>query len=417
MRYAYFDDNFITDQTLKIGLKKIAKYRSDVKVVGEKNDNSVPEYSLFHVKQPVLHDTITKLSKQFKGIKHLVLIGIGGSSLGTEAVHEVLGTKQVTLHTLDTISAHATQQVLTQLQALRSAKSLAIVVISKSGGTTETLVNAGVFFGELEKRFGADIYQQVIFISDPDAPLQSVGKRLKATTVTMPKIVGGRYSVTTEVGLIPLALLGHDVDRFMNGILDATTEEFESVVAENAVRLHSYITKNYRHYNFFAFDPRLASLGAWYRQLTAESLGKATDRDGKVVTKGFLPTISTPTELHSIGQLYLSGFSGVYTDFVTFDDSEIDFKIPKKDLAKAFGKFTMQEVATGIYGGVISAYQEKQLPYRSVIFDTDTAYDLGLFMAMRMLETMYIAELMNLNAFDQPNVELYKIKTKEILGL
>jgi glucose-6-phosphate isomerase len=218
--------------------------------------------------------------------------------------------------------------------------------------------------------------------------------------------------------LVPLALLGHDTDSFIAGVLDAHTEDFESVVAHNAVRLSTYIKKGYQHYNFFAFETRLEKLGMWYRQLTAESLGKATDRAGSSVTKGFVPTISTSVELHSVGQLYLSGFSGVYTDFVTFDDEAYNFKIPKKALTSTYGKFDVQEIATALYGGVIGAYEEKSLPYRSTIFDDDNlAYSLGLFMSMRMLETMYIAELLNLNAFDQPNVELYKDKTRSILGL
>jgi len=256
-----------------------------------------------------------------------------------------------------------------------------------------------------------------VFIGDPGTELMKVGARLGATVVTMPKIVGGRYSVATEVGLVPMALLGHDTDTYIAGILDATKEEFESVVAENAVRLRHYMSKNFRHYNFFAFEPRLYKLGAWYRQLFAESIGKETDRAGKKVTKGFLPTIATPVELHSVGQLYLSGFAGVYTDFVTFDDDTIDYSVSKKGVGKQYGRFTTQEVATAIYGGVMAAYQERQLPYRSTIFDENLAYSIGLFMGMRMLETMYVAELMNLNAFDQPNVELYKIKTREILGL
>jgi glucose-6-phosphate isomerase len=219
------------------------------------------------------------------------------------------------------------------------------------------------------------------------------------------------------VGLVPLALLGHDTDAFISGVLDASSEEFESVVAEQAVRMHHYLSKKYRHYNFFAFEPRLQTLGAWYRQLFAESIGKEFDRAGKSVTVGFVPTISTAVELHSVGQLYLSGFSGVYTDFVTFDDDSVDYAIPKKGIAKAYGKYTMQEVATALYGGVVAAYQERTLPYRSTIFDETLPYSLGLFMGMRMLETMYIAHLLDLNAFDQPNVELYKVKTRSILGL
>jgi len=116
--------------------------------------------------------------------------------------------------------------------------------------------------------------------------------------------------------------------------------------------------------------------------------------------------------------LYMSGFSNVYTDFVTFDDEENNFKIPKKGISKLYGKHDVQEVATAIYGGVMAAYQEQSLPYRATIFDDgNVSYSLGLFMGMRMLETMYVAQLMNVNAFNQPSVELYKNKTRDILGL
>jgi len=417
MYFSYFDDEKCTEKTIAGGVKKLAKYRESIQEVFTAHDASRSEYSLVHASDPVLHDQIDALRKQFKGIQHLVLIGIGGSDLGTKAVHTVLGEQKVRLHTLDTVSAHSLQTLLTTLQSVRSVKKLAVCVISKSGNTTETLVNASVLLDALTKQYTDAVYQQTIFIGNAGTEFMKAGKRLGATLVAMPEIVGGRYSVATEVGLVPLALLGHDTDAYLAGVLDATSPEFESVSAENAARLHFYLQKNYRHYNFFAFEPRLATLGAWYRQLFAESIGKAVDRAGKAVTKGFLPTISTPVELHSVGQLYLSGFAGVYTDFVTFDDDAVNFDIPKKGIAKQFGKFDVQEIATALYGGVMAAYQEKQLPYRSTIFAENLPYALGLFMGMRMLETMYVAELLNLNAFDQPNVELYKIKTREILGL
>lgn len=417
MYFSYFDIDSVTLESQKRGAKKLQNYRELVQKVREENDCTKSEYSLIHALNPSVHDLLDETKKQFKGIQHLVLIGIGGSNLGTEAVHSVLDTGAVKLHTLDTVSAHEIDLLLKELKSIKSAKKIAVCVISKSGNTAETLVNAGVLLEALEKKFKQEIYSQTIFIGNSGTDFMKVGKRLGVTLVPMPEIVGGRYSVATEVGLVPLALLGHDTDAFIAGILDASTEEFESVVAENSVRLHHYINNNFRHYNFFAFEPRLYKLGTWYRQLAAESLGKELDRDGKPVKKGFIPTISTPVELHSVGQLYLSGFDGVYTDFVTFDDDTTNYQIPKKGLAKTYGKFDVQEVATALYGGVMGAYQERSLPYRSTIFDEDLMYSLGLFMAMRMLETMYVAELMNLNAFDQPNVELYKNKTREILGL
>jgi glucose-6-phosphate isomerase len=101
---------------------------------------------------------------------------------------------------------------------------------------------------------------------------------------------------------------------------------------------------------------------------------------------------------------------------VTFDDDTCDYKVPKQGLGKQFARFTALEVATAIYGGVIGAYQDKQLPYRTTIFTDEIAYSLGLFMAMRMREVMYVADLLGVDAFNQPNVELYKTKTKAILG-
>lgn len=417
MYFSYFDAEAVTERAVANGTKKLRKYRDHVQDVVTNHDTTQNEYSLAHVQDPALHDQLDALKKRFKGIKHLILVGIGGSNLGTEAVHRVLAAGGVELHSLDTVSAHHVDLLLQQLQSVKRMEKFAVCVISKSGNTAETLVNASVLLEALEVRFKKALYTQTIFIGNPGTDFMKAGKRMGVTTVAMPEIVGGRYSVATEVSLVPLVLLGHDVDAFMSGVQDASNETFESVVAENAARLYQYIQKGYRHYNFFAFEPRLATLGAWYRQLFAESIGKEQDRAGKPVTKGFLPTISTPTELHSVGQLYLSGFAGVYTDFVTFDDDTVDFKLAKKGIAKVYGGHTAAEVATAIYGGVMAAYQERALPYRSTIFDENLAYSLGLFMGMRLLETMYVAELMNVNAFDQPNVELYKIKTRAILGI
>ena len=179
-----------------------------------------------------------------------------------------------------------------------------------------------------------------------------------------------------------------------------------------------YLQNKYHHYNFFAFEPRLTKLGEWYRQLFAESLGKETTQNGKKVKESMLPTISTATELHSVGQLYFSKIADVYTDFVTFDDENVDFKTVKSNkLASGLKGLSMQEITTGLYGGVISAYQERGLPYRTTVFDESLPYSLGLFIGMRFREIMYTAHLTDVNAFDQPNVELYKIKTKAILNI
>jgi glucose-6-phosphate isomerase len=417
MYFSYFDTEFSNDRVIQKHVKKLKPYRAQVNKVVHEHNTAQPEYSLIHAADPAVHDKLEIVQKQFKGIKHLILIGIGGSNLGTEAVHQLLGEKKVKLHSLDTIAAYQIEELLNELKRVKKASQVAVCVISKSGGTAETMINAGVMLDALEQHFGKVIYKQTIFIGDPGTGFIKSAKRLGAQAVTMPLIVGGRYSVGTAVGLIPLTLLGHNIDSFIAGLLESNKEEYESITAENSARLFVYLTKKYTHYNFFAFEPRVYKLGAWYRQLQAESLGKNHDNNGKKVSKGFVPTLTTAVELHSTGQLHMSGLLPTYTDFVTFDDDVSNYDIPKKGLSKHYGKFNMQEIATAIYGGVIGAYQTKKLPYRATIFTEDLAHSAGLFMGMRMRETMYVAELLTINAFNQPNVELYKNKTREILGL
>jgi glucose-6-phosphate isomerase len=418
MFISYFDDKRVTEKVLSTNINKLKSYRSKIEESDNNNDFTVPESSLYYCKDFSLHEQIENIKKQFKGIKHLVVIGIGGSSLGLEAVHSVLDKGEVRLSILDTVSAHAIEQVISEVSTLKKVTQIVVCVISKSGNTTETLTNSSVFLDALNEKFGEGIYKQTIFIGNEKSDLMTFGKKKDVLRVFMPEVIGGRYSMATAVGLVPMALLGHDVDDFIAGYVDASLQQYESLVSESASRLSIYLNLKYCHYNFFAFEPRLEKLGRWYRQLFAESLGKETDKSGKSVKNSMVPTISTPVELHSVGQLYMSGVPDTLTDFVTFDDEIVDVKISRSNkIAKGLSGFTMQEIATALYGGVIGAYQERSLPYRATIFEEALPYSLGLFMAMRMREVMYVAFLQNLNAFDQPNVELYKIKTKSILSL
>ncbi len=419
MQITYFDKQQISAKTIKIGAKKLNDYRAHVQDVIEQADDSKPEYSLALWKDELMLANVYEVVSSFKPVKHVVLVGIGGSSLGTEAIHSVLSdVNSPALHVLDAASAHDLDTLLMQLSTIKKVSDIAVCVISKSGNTTETLTNAEVLLASLEDQFGKAIYQQTIFIGDENNSLLKSAVKLKAHVLAMPKIVGGRFSVFSPVGLAPLMLLRHDVEALLAGLEDATSLQYEELVAESAVRMVEYMKKGVNALHFFAFDTRLVRLGKWYRQLTAESLGKDRTKKGKINKLHFITNISTPVELHSIGQLYFSGISNAYTDFVTFDDELIDYQVPKKAVlaGKLKGK-TMQEISTAIYGGVISAYQASKLSYRSTVFDEDLGYSLGLFIGMRMLETMYMANLVDVNAFDQPNVELYKDLTRKILKL
>ncbi len=418
MHISYFDDARVTEKLLKRKERELSAYRTMIANGEAAFDLTIPESSLYYAKDIELHEVLAEALKKAKSLKYLVLVGIGGSSLGTEAVHAVLDTGKTKLLVLDTVSVSRLHEVKTELAACKKVSHVAVCIVSKSGGTVETLANASIILDELETRFGAAFREQVYFIGNADTDFMKYGKKYGATCVTMPGIIGGRYSVATAVGLVPLTLLGYDVDEFLSGYLDVTSPTLESVVAESAARLSVYHGLRFPHYNFFAFESRLEKLGQWYRQLFAESLGKETDSTGKKVRHALVPAIATPVELHSVGQLYMSGVPAVYTDFVSFDDESLDVMIPKRTkLARELKGCSLQEVATALYGGVIAAYQERQLPYRATVFEENLAYSIGQFMAMRLREVMYTAHLLKVNAFDQPNVELYKSKTREILFL
>lgn len=397
--------------------KRLAAYRIELARIAREHDSSCHEYALVHAANSDVVSAVRGATKHYKGIKHVIVVGIGGSSLGLEAVHNVLGEQGSALTVLDMIDPQAITTLTATLSKIKKVSQLAICLISKSGTTTETLANSAVVLRMLEAQYGEAVYKQLICIGDPGTPLAKTTKKLGATYIAMPVHIGGRYSVGTEVALVPLALLGHDIEAFTEGIKAAGEPGAEEATAASALRLASYLRGGYRHYNFFAFEQRLYKLGAWYRQLAAESLGKHSDRDGKPFTLGWVPTISTPVELHSVGQLYLSGFPGVYTEFVSIDDNAADYKVGPTKLAPQLKKFSLTEIATALYGGVVGAYQAQGLPHRATVLSDNLPYALGYYMASAMRETMYIAHIFNVNAFDQPSVELYKEKTRSLLNL
>ncbi len=170
----------------------------------------------------------------------------------------------------------------------------------------------------------------------------------------------------------------------------------------------------------FLFAPCLESLGKWYRQLLAESIGKEFDRDGKVVHCGIMPTVSIgSTDLHSMGQLYLAGPNDKMTTFVSVQNHTRSVSIPKKGVFNGlvegiYGK-TSTEIMNAILKGIKRTYQKKKIPFCEIVLDDISPKSLGEFMQFKMMEVMFLGELFNVNVFDQPNVESYKIETKRIL--
>jgi glucose-6-phosphate isomerase len=239
--------------------------------------------------------------------------------------------------------------------------------------------------------------------------------------LAIPKPVGGRFSVLSAVGLFPLATIGVDIVALCEG---ATSMRNESIAEGSHAAISASLLAYFRAQgktisdNFF-FHPELESLGKWYRQLMGESVGKAQSLADETVHTGITPTISLgSTDLHSVGQLYLGGPRDKFTTFV-YTEHTVDITVPAErvfpELIPAITQKSAKTILEAILEGVKIAYQKAELPYMELVMEQIDERSIGAFLQFKMIEMMYLGHLLNVNTFDQPSVEAYKIETKKIL--
>ena len=399
-----------------------------------------------------LHKIVSALVEKKKLLKPkvLVVIGIGGSNLGTQAVFQAIKgmfnndlynklisdsdfDKDLKVYFADTIQQDYTRSVLKIVEReLCIGNNVILNVISKSGTTTETIVNFALFL-DLLKQYKPKNYQEYIVVTtDKDSKLYKVAQEERFSLLEIPKNVGGRYSVLSAVGLFPLELLGIDTESLCVGArdmrdscLNPDNPERDSEAHNIAMISASVLFEHYKNkiniHDIFVFSPNFFALGQWYRQLVGESLGKQFNNSGEEVFVGFAPTVSVgSTDLHSVAQLYLGGPYDKFTTFVSVEKHNIsDINVPDfKELNKLVPEIknkTVGNVLEAIFSGTCQAYKNSKRPYVSIIFSEASEYYLGQFLQFKMLEVIYLAKLLEINPFDQPQVELYKIETRNCL--
>ncbi len=365
-----------------------------------------------------------KLAAKYKNVELVVVIGIGGSNLGSQAVTEAIQGKYFNLFSkkklmwLDSIDADAISAVVAQMSATKPNKTL-LIVISKSGTTTETIANLQVLLRlkQLSKQ------ANVVAISDRNSALHLLAEKKGFDFLEVPKNVGGRYSVFSNVGLFPFAVIGIDVDALLSGAKVACNDSFslnwrKNQAATIASLLYLHRKNRIRINETFLFANNLESLGKWYRQLLAESIGKEKNLREKVVNEGITPIVSTAVDLHSQAQLYFSGPNDRFFTIVDVKNQSSFLVEPDEDFVELVpqiqGKATAQitrAISTGFKRSLINHAR----PFVEVTFDEINEKEIGYFMQVGMIQTMLLANLLNVNAFDQPNVEDYKKETKTFL--
>lgn len=421
MRYSYEDTTRIPKERIATVSKRLSEYRETIATL-EPKTYAMPEAGIAASVDGVHMEAALRLFEELGPVRHVILIGIGGSSLGTEAVFGALRTADSPqLHVFDIADTSRIVRLANELQGV-ALTDIVVIIVSKSGTTSETVANSSVLMAELTKMYGDTICERVIAIGDKRTPLEAAVHEAKYHYAPMPSGVGGRFSVFTVVGLVPLAFLGIDIRNFVSGAHTRVRAQRDSYEAADAAAVTYVAREQGMHTHLlFAEDERFIQLMRWNEQLIAESLGKERTKSATPFKGPLAPHTMTPRELHSTAQLYLSGFSGVFTTFCgsAKRGEEHSYLIANEgigSLLKMSEPRQYDRVPQAIMVGVKTAYRERGLPHASVELDMVTPEEVGSFLVERMIEVVYLAELWDIDAFGQPHVELYKKETRKLLG-
>ena len=362
--------------------------------------------------------TVTEYCKTISAeVKTIAVIGIGGSSLGAKAVYEFL--KPVESLSRELYFFESTDPInIKSLLAKIDVTKTHFLVISKSGTTVETFA---IYKYILSLQSDASSYT---FITDPGSALEKYAQNIHANVLHLPDNVGGRFSVLSVVGLVPLALCGIDIQALLNGANTIKKSFFEHGYLHDILLKKSlFYAKNHAQYHInciFAYSESLKYFCEWYVQLWGESLGKK--QRSSAFNVGLTPIgLIGPKDQHSFLQLIMEGTRDKSVTFIQVEDFEDEIKIPDTTLPHLESLDTLNNLAFSKLinmqcNSVIEALlEEENIPLDSIIIPKIDAQNIGSLIFYYELLTSLVGELIDVNTYDQPGVEAAKIILKKKL--
>lgn len=360
-----------------------------------------------------------------KNSQVLIVLGIGGSYLGARAVIEFVKSNNYNLVAKDTPNIYfggntISSSAVAELVQLVEGKDFSVNVISKSGTTTETAVAFRIFKKLAEDRYGKDGARERIFVTTDrkKGALKTVADAEGYQTFVVPDDIGGRYSVLTAVGLLPIAAAGIDIDLLMQGAADAREKYLEPELLKNECYKYAAV-RNLLYRNgkkvemLAAYEPSMTMMNEWFKQLFGESEGK----DGK----GLFPTSAVfSTDLHSLGQYIQQGERHLFETVVWIDkpnaDVEIEADPDNADGLNFLAGKSVSFVNRKAFQGTILAHTDGQVPNIVLELDKADEYNLGWMIYFFEKACGVSGYLLGVNPFDQPGVESYKKNMFALLG-
>ena len=354
-----------------------------------------------------------------------IAIGIGGSYLGARAAIEFVKSPLYNSLKKDTPEVYfagnsINSAYLNELLTLCEGKDICINVISKSGKTTEPAIAFRIFRELLEKKYGEEGARERIFVTTDRAKgkMKELATEKGYETFVVPDDIGGRYSVLTAVGLLPIAVAGIDIDAMMQGAADARVAFAEPDVEKNdAYRYAAVRNLLYRDGKtteiLVSYDPALAMMNEWWKQLYGESEGKDN--------KGIFPaSVVFSTDLHSLGQYIQEGIRNLFETVIDIRNDESPLVIPNDpqnvdEMNFVSGK-TIHEVNRNAFLATVLSHTDGGVPNLVLEIDGRTAYDFGYLVYFFELACAVSGYTLGVNPFDQPGVEGYKNNMYALLG-
>ena len=342
--------------------------------------------------------------KKYSKCKNIIVIGMGGSILGTKAIHSFLNTKvKKEVFFFDNLDSN----LYLKFKKIKNLKNSCFIIVSKSGNTLETLVNLSMIFSK------SLFKNKSVFITElKNNSLVQIAKKYNAEIIEHKEFIGGRYSVLSESAMFPAKLMGLHLHKFKNLNKLINNRKFVTCLIRNVASIYTLNTKGINNSVMLNYDSRLNDLSFWYQQLVGESLGKKG--------KGINPIASFgPKDHHSLLQLYLDGPKNKFFTFFNSANKENTHKL-KNEIIPNSMKFikgkNLKSIINAQLNSVKNIFIAKKIPFREVFFKKNNEEELGLIFTFFVLETILLARLMNVDAFNQPSVDQVKIETKKILS-
>ena len=395
----FFKNYFINLSKYNKNLKKTKKVFSSF-IVDLKN-NQIPLLKSYEKNYEF--DFSATTVKKFSKYRNIVVIGMGGSILGTKSIYSFLKKRiKKEVFFFDNLDLNLSLKY----KKIKNLKNSCFIIVSKSGDTLETITNLGAIFSEnlLKNKL-------IIITEITDNALMAIANKYNAEIIEHKEFIGGRYSVLSETGMFPAALMGLNLMKFKNLKRLINNKNFISSLIQNVASIHTLNSKKINNSVILNYDSSLNDLGYWYQQLVAESLGKQG--------KGINPILSFgPKDHHSLLQLYLDGPKDKFFTFFNSSKRENKLKVARDIIPNNMGFLinkNLEFIINAQCNATKNIFKLKKIPFRQITFTKKNEDELGEIFTFFVLETILLSRLMNINPFDQPAVEQVKIETKRFL--